>query len=106
MGFIIVGATIYLLVNLNQKFNFNEKLLLGIIGTISTILSNLVGGIYLKMYSETVKSLTEFHHRLVVTHHLHFSNFLISKITDKELREKTLMDLVIKIAEKQITFDS
>lgn len=42
------------------------------------------------MYSETIKSSNEFHNRLATTHHLHFSNFLLSKIENDVLREETL----------------
>ncbi|MFH6998770.1 hypothetical protein ACHRVZ_12610 [Flavobacterium sp. FlaQc-57] len=99
-GFAFIGTTLYLIFN-NKSIEFNEKILLGSIGTLSTLLSNFIGAIYLKMYSETLKSLTEFHNRLVITHHLHFGNYLTSKITDKVLREKTLSDLTLKIAENK-----
>ena len=100
-GFVFIGITLYLIFN-TRTIEFNEKILLGVIGTISTLLANFIGAIYLKMYSETVKSLTEFHNRLVITHHLHFGNFLNAKISDQQLREKTLSELILKIVENKV----
>jgi len=98
VGFAFVGATLYLIFN-NKSIEFNEKILLASVGTLSTLLSNFIGAIYLKMYSETVKSLTEFHNRLVITHHLHFGNYLTSQISDVQLREKTLSEITLKIVD-------
>jgi len=98
IGFAFIGTTLYLIFN-NESIKFNEKILLASVGTLSTLLSNFIGSIYLKMYSETVKSLTEFHNRLVITHHLHFGNYLTSQISDLELREKTLSEITLKIVD-------
>lgn len=101
IGFIFAGTIIYLVFNSQgQSLEFNEKILISSVGLISTLLANFIGTIYLNMYSKTIKSLTEFHNRLVSTHHLHFVNFLTSKIENQDLREKTLSDLTKKIVEK------
>ena len=44
---------------------------------------NNVGAPFLKMYAGTSQMLNEFHGRLVLTHHLHFANYLASKVTDQ-----------------------
>ena len=94
IGFIIIGSTIYFIYKFNA-YNFSEKVLIGVLGSIGAILSNFIAVIFVKMYSETIKSLTEFHNRLVITHYLHFGNFLVAKIKNDKLREETLS----KIAE-------
>ncbi|MBY9086169.1 hypothetical protein KIH86_18325, partial [Paenibacillus sp. HN-1] len=85
-GMIIVIVTITLIVNSSERDN---NLIIALTGGTTGILTNFVGVVFLKMYSETVRSLNIFHNRLVTTHHLHFSNFLISKIYDRDLREQT-----------------
>jgi hypothetical protein len=51
------------------------------------------------MHSETIKSLTEFHNRLVLTHHLHFGNFLAAKIANENLRESTLANIASSLVQ-------
>ncbi|MEL6718993.1 MAG: hypothetical protein AAFP82_09780 [Bacteroidota bacterium] len=108
IGFAFIGASIFII----TKSNFHEsmiamekydKILVAILGTVSGILTNFIGAIFLKMYSETIKSLRTFHEKLVSTNHLHFSNFLISKIENKRLRENTLKEISILIANNKIS---
>jgi len=98
LGFAIIGFTLYLVFSSSVAIGISEKIILATLGGIRAILSNFIGIIYIKMYSETIKSLTEFHNRLVLTHYLHFGNFLIGKITDQNLREKTLAEIASKLA--------
>ena len=97
-GFGIIGISIYLVINLSGSNELENKLIIASLGAIGTILSNYIASIYLKMYSETIKSLTEFHNRLVYTHHLHFGNVLASKVRDDTLRNKTLSEIAINLA--------
>ncbi|WP_459202079.1 TRADD-N-associated membrane domain-containing protein [Methanococcus sp. CF] len=98
VGFLIMIGIILFAVFLPENQN---KYLIGSLGGLSSILSGYIGTIYMKMYSETIKSLNEFHNRLVYTHNLHFSNFFASKIENKELREKTIADIALKIANER-----
>ena len=95
-GFIFIGVAFYLIFK-HPVNAFSEKVLIGVLGSIGAILSNFVAVIFVKMYSETIKSLTEFHNRLVITHYLHFGNFLVAKIKDDKLRESTLSRLAENI---------
>lgn len=74
LGFGIIAFTMWIL----STKNINNTLELMITGGIGGVLSNFIGVIYLKMYSETLKVLIEFHNKLVYTHNLHFSNYLFS----------------------------
>jgi len=101
IGFVFIAISFVTLIKFPEKFKtFSDKALVGILGTIGAVLSNFVAVIFVKMYSETIKSLTEFHNRLVITHYLHFGNFLVSKIKDEKLREETLSKLAIEIISK------
>jgi uncharacterized membrane protein YdcZ (DUF606 family) len=97
-GFVFIAISFIMLFKFPDRFKtFSDRALVGILGSIGAILSNFVAVIFVRMYSETIKSLTEFHNRLVITHYLHFSNFLVSKIEDKRLREETLSNLAKEI---------
>lgn len=95
IGFIIVGVSLYLVYTGPDKDN---NTVVAILGGVGGILTNFIGVIYLKMYSETIQSSNEFHNRLVSTNHLHYSNFLISKIKNNRLREETLATLALSIS--------
>jgi hypothetical protein len=100
LGFAIVGAALYVLASLPEDEGTTTKIVVGALGGIGAILANFIGAIYMKMFSETLKSLTEFHHRLVGTHHLHFGNFLAAKITEGDLRNKTLAGVAEGLAQQ------
>ncbi|MCH5437731.1 MULTISPECIES: TRADD-N-associated membrane domain-containing protein [Bacillus cereus group] len=96
IGFVIIGVTLYFLIA-NSSNELENKIIVASVGAIGAILSNFIALIYLKMHSEAVKSLTEFHNRFVNTHHFYFSNFLVSKIQNEEKREDALVELALKI---------
>ncbi len=101
VGFIFIGLTFYLLFYTTKIVSFPEKILTAGIGLVSNLFTSYIGVIYLKMFSETVKSLTEFHNRLVTTHNLHFGNFILSKITDKRMREEGLKEFTFEILKRK-----
>ncbi|HEY5710096.1 MAG TPA: hypothetical protein VIS51_11975 [Solirubrobacterales bacterium] len=75
-----------------------QNLLIAGIGAVGAILANFVAVIYLRMFSDTVKSMDTFHDRLVATHHLLFGNLLAARIADREKRDKTLADMAASVA--------
>ena len=97
IGILFAAVTFYFV--LGGKASENQ--LTAMVGISSALFSNFIGVVYLRMYSQTAKALTEFHNRLVGTHNLHFSNFLSAKITEKNLREKTLSEISLKLASNQ-----
>ncbi|PFZ52778.1 hypothetical protein COL68_25455 [Bacillus wiedmannii] len=96
IGFVIIGVTMYFLIS-NLSNELENKIIVASVGAIGAILSNFIAVIYLKMHSEAVKALTEFHNRFVNTHHFYFSNFLLSKIQNEDKREDALVELALKI---------
>jgi hypothetical protein len=87
IGFFIVVGSIYLIAF--KVGNKDDSIIIAGLGAVGTILSNFIAAIYIRMFSETAKTSTQFHNRLVTTHNLMFSNFISSKIDDKALRENT-----------------
>lgn len=96
IGVGIIVLAMYL-ISQNNSDNNSDKILIGIIGGVAGILTNFIAAIYLRMYSGQTKSLNEFHNRLVYTNHLHYSNFLISKIYDEKLRSETWAALALSL---------
>lgn len=93
VGFLIIGITLFLVSNKSSDGN----LIVGFVGGIAGVLTNFVAVIFLRMYSGTVKSLSDFHNRLVSTNHLLYSNLLVSKIFDNQLRSETWAKLALSI---------
>lgn len=85
LGFFIIGVILYLLAFKNIT---NNQLEVSIVGGVGGILANFIGLVYLKMYSETLKVLIEFHKKLVYTHNLHFENCLIARVENQEKKKK------------------
>jgi amino acid permease len=73
----------------------NDKIILGFLGAIGSILSNYIAVIYGRMYKDTIQSLNQFHNRLVTTHHLHYGALLSSQIRDNDLIDQTLSQMAI-----------
>lgn len=100
LGFGVVIWAIYAVQTMQPQSELSDKIVIGTLGSVAGILANFIAVIYLKMFSEIVKSLTEFHSRLVTTHHLHFANFLTAKIEDALLKQKTLADMAETLSKK------
>jgi hypothetical protein len=103
LGFVVIAITLYEIF-VNSSATVADKIIIGVVGAISGILTNFIAAIYMKMFGDTVKSATEFHNRLVATHHLHFGNFLISKIDDNKLRDEALAEVSRAIAKEGIPY--
>ena len=80
----------------------DDKVLAVILGSVGTIATNVVAAIFLAMYSQTTRSLSDFHLRLVTTHHLHFGNVLAAKIEDIGKREDTLARMAETVSKAQL----
>ena len=75
--------------------------MVAVLGAVGGILSNYVAAIYLKMYAATSETLNEFHGRLVLTHHLHFANYLASKVTNQnELPDQTFKAMAEELSKQ------
>lgn len=94
-GFGVIGTALWLLVNTNTSNTV--KLFIGALGAIGGIMGNFIAVVYLRMFTETIKSVGSFHDRLVTTHHLHFANFLMAKISSGVSRD-AIFGAVAKIA--------
>lgn len=97
LGFAVIGVSLWLVIE-GGKTNSEEKVIVGALGAIGGILADYIAVVYLKMFSETIHAVTDFHRRFVVTHHLHFGNVLASMIGNTERREETLARMAERVA--------
>lgn len=73
----------------------DDKIIVATFGFMSGIMTSFVGAVFLKMFESVMSSINIFHERLVTTNRLYFANFVITKIKDKELREKAICKLAL-----------
>jgi hypothetical protein len=100
LGFAIIGFSFYAIwIDRSNGEDFDQKILIASFGIASGVLSNFIAIVYLRMFSETLKSLTEFHQKLVSTNHLYFSNFLLTKISSADLRDRVLSDIALRVSQ-------
>jgi hypothetical protein len=104
LGFLVIAGTLYFvgydLLNTSGHANrdeFGEKIVVATFGAIGGILTNFVGALYMKMFSEIVTAVSRSHQSLVSTYHFQFANLLASQITNDEIRQKTLSDLALSL---------
>ena len=95
-GFLIIGW-VCITIATSKHLTASSQVSLAALGGFSGILSNFIGLIFLRMNATSTKSLSEFHARLVTTHHLHFANFLVSRISDESARERALEHMTIAL---------
>ncbi|MEV6645848.1 hypothetical protein [Amycolatopsis sp. NPDC051371] len=98
-GFSVIAVAFVLLRTMDPAGAL-EKILVAALGAIGGILGNFIAVVYLRMFTETVKSIGTFHDRLVATHHLYFANFLVSKVADDQGRDSAFR-LIAEIAARQ-----
>lgn len=98
LGAGITGVTVYLLTSPGSAaLELEEKVVLGLLGAVGTILTDYVAAIYLKMHSTTSESLNTFHSKLVSTNTLFLANLIASRIDDVGKREDTLSKLAMSV---------
>jgi MFS family permease len=102
LGVGIIGVTLYLLTSPDSPaatLELKEKVVLGFLGAVGTVLTDYIAAIYLKMHSAAVESLTNLHSKLVSTNKLFLANLIASRINDEEKRWDTFAKLSLSILE-------
>lgn len=97
VGIILLGVTIIIIsviLFINEKNGIQM-----LIGSVSGILIDFIGVIFIRIYTETVKMSLKFHDKLINSNNILFVNILITKIKNQDLQDKTLSE-VAKIISK------
>jgi len=112
LGFLVIAWSMYFVSRHfgtgpegGQKWS-GESVIVAVLGAIGGILTNFIGVMYIKMFSEIVQAVTKSHASLVITSHLHLANVLVANIRTDELREKTLAELVMAVTQGKVNVES
>jgi hypothetical protein len=95
-GFAIIGVAFWLIAD-HPTRPLSEQIVVGGLGAIGGVLSNFIAVIYLRMFSETIKTVGHFHGRLVGRDRINFGNLLAAKIQTDGLREETLSKMALEL---------
>lgn len=99
LGFSAIGAALALIAAGEEVLpQLSDKVVVAALGAVGGVLANFIGVVYIRMHSATIRSLSEFHNRLVATNYLHFGNFLVTKIADPDTQDRALAGIAEAIA--------
>ena len=86
-GMLIVAASLYMYMPLNA-----DKVLL-CIGSLSGVIADFVGTVFIKMYTRNIEAAVKFHAKFAESNNLLLANLIANKIKDDKLRETTLSEI-------------
>lgn len=86
-GILIVGVTLYMYTSFET-----DKILL-IVGSLSGIVVDFIGAIFIKMYTKNIEAAVKFHAKFAESNNLLLANSIANKIEDGKIRENTLSEI-------------
>lgn len=86
-GILIVVASLYMYTSFDP-----DKILL-LVGSLSGIVIDFIGAIFIKMYTKNIEAAVKFHAKFAESNNLLLANSIANKIDDDKLREDTLSEI-------------
>ena len=86
-GILIVTASLYMYTSLES----NKVLLL--VGSLSGIVVDFIGAIFIKMYTKNIEAAVKFHAKFAESNNLLLANSIANKIDNDKIRENTLSEM-------------
>ena len=86
-GILIVISSLYM-----YTFLETDKVLL-IVGSLSGIIVDFIGAIFIKMYTKNIEATVKFHAKFAESNNLLLANSIANKIEDDKTREETLSEI-------------
>lgn len=86
-GVLIVAASLYMYTSLDA-----DKVLL-FVGSLSGIVVDFIGAIFIKMYTKNIEAAVKFHAKFAESNNLLLANSIANKIEDDKIREDTLSEI-------------
>lgn len=102
-GFAVVGITLAIVTR--GRTDLDQQIVVAVVGSVGTILANFVAVVFLRMFTQTVRSMGDFHTRLVRTNLVHFGNVLVARISDSRMRDETLAAIARGVAQSAESAD-
>lgn len=86
-GIVIVAVSIYMYIYFDS-----DKVLL-FVGSLSGIVVDFIGAVFIKMYTKNIEAAIKFHAKFAESNNLLLANSIANKIDDDKLREDTLSEI-------------
>ncbi|WMI82237.1 TRADD-N-associated membrane domain-containing protein [Anaerotignum sp. MB30-C6] len=86
-GILIVSTSLYMYMSMDA-----DKVLL-FVGSLSGIIVDFIGTIFIKMYTENIEAAVKFHSKLAESNNLLLANSIANKIENEKIREDTLSEI-------------
>lgn len=86
-GILIVAASLYMYMSL-----VSDRVLL-FVGSLSGIVVDFIGTIFIKMYTKNIEAAVKFHAKFAESNNLLLANSIANKIDDDKIREDTLSEI-------------
>ena len=86
-GILLVAASLYIYISLDA-----DKILL-LVGSLSGIVVDFIGAIFIKMYTKNIEAAVKFHAKFAESNNLLLANSIANKIENEKLRENTLSEI-------------
>lgn len=86
-GILIVVASLYIYTSFDS-----DKILL-LVGSLSGIVVDFIGAIFIKMYTKNIEAAVKFHAKFAESNNLLLANSIANKIDDDKIREDTLSEI-------------
>lgn len=90
-GMLIVVVSIYMYMSLDA-----DRVLL-FVGSVSGIVADFIGAIFIKMYTKNIEAAVKFHAKFAESNNLLLANLIANKIEDEKIREDTLSEMAKSI---------
>jgi hypothetical protein len=96
IGILIIASTVIsILVNENSV-----QLIVVISGFVGGLMVDLVGAVFILMYTKTIESANKYQANMAETANTYLGNVLVSQISNTELRERTLSEMSKELVQK------
>lgn len=92
-GVVVISGTIYFYIDSN-----GSSVTLLLTGSISGVLVNFLGAMFISSYTKTFEAAVKFHSKLANSNNLLLANAIASKIKDESLRNQTLSEVAKNIS--------
>lgn len=93
LGIMMIIFGILIVVSLYMYTSLNSDKTLLFVGSLSGILVDFIGAIFIKMYTKDIEAAVKFHEKFAESNSLLLANSTANKIDNDSLREDTLSEI-------------
>ena len=101
-GLLIVFGVVIVITTFVVSVNYEAGIVPIVLGSISGLVVDFIGYIFVRMYSRNLDASIKYHEKLTVSNNLLLSNVATSRIEDKECRDKSYANIALEIAKIKV----